>query len=181
MATPHPTHQLPLPLPGTTDDAPLRDVLAPAHAALAAADRPALAAHLARVARLRGRTPVPKPGRTGPAARVIEAGAAGSRGTARTTRRRLIAAPPDLGAVATFRAWVRLTSVDPAANRFRCYVLAWRPTLWGDFALVQTWGRLGRPGRSRTSFYASRAEAQGAIVWLLRRRLRRGYRVVAWT
>ena len=86
-----------------------------------------------------------------------------------------------IGSRAALHAAVRAAGVDPAANRFRCYVLAWRPTLWGDFALVQTWGRLGHRGRSHTSFYASRAEAQGAIVRLLRRRLRRGYRVVAWT
>ena len=76
---------------------------------------------------------------------------------------------------------MRLTSVDPAADRFRFYALSWRPTLWGDFALVQAWGRLGGPGRTRTRFYASRTAAQGTIARLLRRRLRHGYRVVAWT
>ncbi len=80
-----------------------------------------------------------------------------------------------------FHAFVRLISVDPAVNRFRVYVLSWHPTLWGDFALVQTWGRLGRPGRSRTTGYPSRAAAQGMIVRLLRRRLQHGYRVVTWT
>ena len=179
-AAPPPPRQLALPLPEGTDNRPLRGALAPARSALAAADRAALAAHLATVARLRGRAPVPKPGGIARVARAGTAGTVPTGGKARAPRR-ITPTAPDLGPVAAFRASVRLTSVHPAANRFRFYALTWRPTLWGDFALVQTWGRLGGPGRSRTSFYASRAAAQGAIGRLLRRRLRHGYRVVAWT
>ena len=100
--------------------------------------------------------------------------------TARVSRRRITLTSPDLGAVAAFRAFVRLTSVEPTANRFRSYVLSWRPPLWGDYALVQTWGRLGSPSRSRTTFFTSRPMAQETIARLLRRRLRHGYRVAAW-
>jgi predicted DNA-binding WGR domain protein len=162
MTAPRPPRQLALPVVG------------------AAADRPALAAHLVTVARLRGRAPVPKPGGIVGASRAVGEGPAAPGGHARASRR-ITPTAPDLGAVAAFRASARLTSVDPAANRFRFYALAWRPTLWGDFALVQTWGRLGGSGRSRTTVYASRAAAQGEIARLLRRRLRRGYRVAAWT
>ncbi len=179
-AVPPPPRQLALPLAGAADDRPLRGALAPARAALAAADRSALAAHLATAARLRGRAPVPKPGGTARGARGAKEGPAVSWGDPRGPRR-ITPTAPDLGPVAAFRASVRLTSVDPAADRFRFYALTWRPTLWGDFALVQTWGRLDGPGRSRTRVYASRAAAQGTIARLLRRRLRRGYRVVAWT
>ena len=167
MTSPRPAHQLALPVPATAgEDHPRDGALSALQAALATADRvalAALAAHLAGVARSRGRVPVPKPGTSRPP---------------RTARR--ITPRPDVGAVAAFRAHVRLTSVDPDANRFRSYALSWRPTLWGDFALVQTWGRLGSPSRTRTTFFASRPMAQEAIVWLLRRRLRHGYRVVAW-
>ena len=180
MTVPRPPHQLALPLVGAADDRPLRGALAPARAAVAAADRSALAAHLVTVARLRGRAPVPKPGGIVGVSRAAEEGTASPGGHARASRR-ITPTSPDLGAVATFRASVRLTSVDPAANRFRFYALTWRPTLWGDFALVQTWGRLDGPGRSHTTVYASRAAAQGTIARLLRRRLRRGYRVTAWT
>ncbi len=157
-------HQLALPLPPGAEARPPGAALSSVQAALATADRAALAARLAGVARSRGRVPVSKP-RTGRPLRAT---------------RRVAVRPVDVGAVAAFRSHVRLTSVDPAANRFRAYGLSWRPTLWGDFALVQTWGRLGSPARSRTSFFASRPMAQEAIVWLLRRRLRHGYRVVAW-
>ena len=83
-----------------------------------------------------------------------------------------------LDELARFGHAVRLTSVDPTTNRARFYVLAWRPTLWGGVALVRTWGRLGRPGRSRATVYADRQGAEADIRRLLRRRLRHGYRVV---
>ena len=164
MAVLRPYQQLALPVPPAAEERLPRAVISTVQSALAAADRAALATHLAGVARSRGRVPVPKPG------------------TARSPQaaRRIAFRPVDIGAVAAFRSHVRLTSVDPAANRFRAYSLSWRPTLWDDFALVQTWGRLGSPARSHTTFFASRPMAQEAIVRLLRRRLRHGYRVVAW-
>ena len=165
MPVPHPYHQLALSVPSAVEARPPAAAISSLQAALASADRAALATRLAGVARARGRVPVPKPGVARPA---------------HAARRRLAPRPVDVGAVAAFRSHVRLTSVDPAANRFRVYALSWRPTLWGDFALVQTWGRLGSPGRARTTFFASRPMAQEAIVLLLRRRLRHGYRVTAW-
>ena len=89
-------------------------------------------------------------------------------------------ARPALGAVLGFDQFVRLLSLDPARNRYRFYCLTWQPCLWGGGALVRAWGRLGTPGRSLTAFYPDRASAEAAIGRLLRRRLRHGYRVVAW-
>ncbi len=164
MPAPRPSQQLALPVPAAVaEERPTGAAIASVQAALAAGDRAALAARLGGVASSRGRLPVPKPG------------------TARSPRTaRRIIPRPDVGAAAGFRSHVRLTSVDPEANRFRAYTLSWRPTLWGDFALVQTWGRLGSPARSRTAFFAARPMAQETIVRLLRRRLRHGYRVAAW-
>src|SRR5438105_838670 len=79
-----------------------------------------------------------------------------------------------------FRAYAYFTSIDPRANRQRFYVLTWQPTLFGDGALVKTWGRLGTDGRSRTVFWGERQEAQPLIAQLLRRRSQHGYAVVAW-
>ena len=77
-----------------------------------------------------------------------------------------------------FEHTVRLTSVDAASNRHRVYVLAWHPMLWGGLALVRTWGRRDRPGRSRATVYPDRESAQADIRRLLQRRLQHGYRVV---
>ena len=82
--------------------------------------------------------------------------------------------------IAGFRAYVRFASVDPAENRRRCYDLTWQPTLFGDGALVRTWGRQGQPGTSRASFYPDRACADAEVRQVVRRRLAHGYRVIDW-
>ena len=42
------------------------------------------------------------------------------------------------------------------------------------------WGRTGRPERTHLDYYPDRAAAQAHVEALLRRRLRHGYRVLAW-
>lgn len=95
----------------------------------------------------------------------------------------LAVSPPDPAAiedVARFRCRVRFVSRDPARDRARFYTLTWQPALRGGGALVRRWGRLGGPGRALTAFYPDRASAQASVERLIRRRLRRGYRVVEW-
>ena len=82
--------------------------------------------------------------------------------------------------LAGFRAYVRFESSDPAENRHRFYDLSWQPTLFGDGALVRTWGRQGQPGTTRATFYPDRACAASEVRQVVRRRLAHGYRVVAW-
>ena len=82
--------------------------------------------------------------------------------------------------LATFSAYVRFESVDPAANRRRFYDLTWQPTLFGEGALVRTWGRQGQSGTTRATIYPDRIGAQAAIHQVVRRRLAHGYRVVDW-
>ena len=82
--------------------------------------------------------------------------------------------------LAGFRAYIRFESVDLAENRRRFYDLTWQPTLFGDGALVRSWGRQGQTGTSRATFYPDRACALPQIRQVLRRRLQHGYRVVDW-
>ena len=82
--------------------------------------------------------------------------------------------------VGQFQCRVRFVSLDPAKNRARFYTITWQPALWGGGAIVRRWGRLGEPGRALTTFYEDRASAQEVVERLIRRRLQRGYRVVAW-
>jgi predicted DNA-binding WGR domain protein len=79
-----------------------------------------------------------------------------------------------------FRAYAYFTSVDAGANRQRFYVLTWQPTLFGDGALVKTWGRLGTEGRSQAVFWGEREHAQPLIDRLLRRRQQHHYQLVGW-
>ena len=81
--------------------------------------------------------------------------------------------------LAGFTAYVRFESSDPAENRHRFYDLSWQPTLFGEGALVRTWGRQGQPGTSRATFYPDRACAQDEIRQVVRRRLAHGYQVTA--
>ncbi len=83
-------------------------------------------------------------------------------------------------AAASFRAYVRLRSVDPARDRDRSYTLTWQPALLGGGALVRCWGRTGGAERTRADYYPDRACAQAHVEALLHRRLRHGYRVLAW-
>ncbi len=84
-------------------------------------------------------------------------------------------------AAASFRAFVQLRSVDPARNRDRSYALTWNPALFDEGGvLLRVWGRTGGPERTRLDYYPDRAAAQAHVETLLRRRLRHGYRVLAW-
>ncbi len=87
------------------------------------------------------------------------------------------ALPP---AAAHFQVYVRLRSLDPARDRDRSYTLTWQPALLGGGALVRCWGRTGGVERTCTDYYPDRATAQAYVEAILRRRLRHGYRVLAW-
>ena len=82
--------------------------------------------------------------------------------------------------VGQFQCRVRFVSLDAAKNRARFYTITWQPALWGGGAIVRRWGRLGGQGRALTHFYPDRASVQASVERLIRRRLRRGYQVVAW-
>ncbi len=84
-------------------------------------------------------------------------------------------------AAASFRAFVQLRSVDPARNRDRSDALTWNPALFDEGgALLRVWGRTGGTERTRADYYPDRAAAQAHVEAILRRRLRHGYRVLAW-
>jgi predicted DNA-binding WGR domain protein len=72
-------------------------------------------------------------------------------------------------------AYARFVSVDPATNRLRFYSLSWQPMLFGGGMLIRTWGSTGR---TLETVYEDRASAQAVVEQLVKRRLRRGYRVV---
>jgi predicted DNA-binding WGR domain protein len=76
------------------------------------------------------------------------------------------------------QAW-RYTRVRPERNEFRFYVLLVAPTLWGTYALVRRWGRIGaEPRRERVAEFATLAEAQAALDAQVARREKRGYALV---
>ena len=75
----------------------------------------------------------------------------------------------------------RFVTLDPARNRARFSTLTWQPAPWGLGAIVRRWGWLGSQRRWLSRCYLDQASAQASVARLLRRRLRPGYRVIAWS
>jgi predicted DNA-binding WGR domain protein len=74
-------------------------------------------------------------------------------------------------------AW--LERRNPAKRMARFYAVRVVPTLFGAWALVREWGRIGSPGRLRTDWFGSEGAAASAGDKLVARKLRRGYRAPA--
>ena len=54
---------------------------------------------------------------------------------------------------------IYLTRIDPAENEARFYVLDVQPTLFGEWALVKEWGRIGSEGEQRMTWFDEEREA----------------------
>ncbi|ARO34358.1 WGR domain-containing protein (plasmid) [Rhizobium sp. NXC14] len=65
--------------------------------------------------------------------------------------------------------------IDSSRNMARYYMLAIRPTLFGETAVVRNWGRIGRRGSERTDVFATEEEAVAHFLGLARRKYRKGY------
>lgn len=69
-----------------------------------------------------------------------------------------------------------LRRIDPDANMRRFYrVMVW-PDLFGGFALMREWGRIGQSGRLRVETYPDAGAASAARDRLVARKRRKGYR-----
>ncbi len=68
-----------------------------------------------------------------------------------------------------------LTRIDAAHNMRRFYRLDVQPTLFGEFALVREWGRIGQPGQVRSNPFPTAAEAEAALARQYRAKKSRGY------
>lgn len=70
---------------------------------------------------------------------------------------------------------VYLRRVDPSRNMSRFYTMAIERTLFGEFALVREWGRIGRGGQTKSTVFPSGREAESTFSRLRRAKERRGY------
>ena len=70
---------------------------------------------------------------------------------------------------------ILLTRIDRNRNMARFYSLSIEPTLFGDFAVHRTWGRLGSWGQSRLDVFPDIAAAQAYKEQLATQKLKRGY------
>ncbi|MEM8579604.1 MAG: WGR domain-containing protein [Pseudomonadota bacterium] len=73
---------------------------------------------------------------------------------------------------------VHMRCIDPANNKRRFYALSVQQTLFGEWALVREWGRIGVSGRLRSDLYPAAGLAIDALLDLARQKVRRGYKPV---
>ena len=69
-----------------------------------------------------------------------------------------------------------LRKVVPEANQRRIYAMTAIPTLFGEWALMREWGRIGSPGTVRTDLHPDEGQAVSALADIARKKTRRGYR-----
>ena len=70
---------------------------------------------------------------------------------------------------------IRLTRSDPSRNMHRFYAMQLSPTLFGEWALVAEWGRIGSPGKVRRRGFQTEQLAQTALIKSIRAKIRPGY------
>ena len=74
---------------------------------------------------------------------------------------------------------LRLERYAAERNLHRAYGLRLARSLFGHWGMVRQWGRVGRPGSTRTDWFASAAEAERALRRKLAEKQRRGYELRA--
>jgi predicted DNA-binding WGR domain protein len=70
---------------------------------------------------------------------------------------------------------MHLRRIDPDRNMARFYTVSVQPTLFGEWALLREWGRIGSAGRLVQRRFASEQEAALAMTAHLKARLSHGY------
>ncbi|MCL4302959.1 MAG: WGR domain-containing protein [Anaerolineae bacterium] len=70
-----------------------------------------------------------------------------------------------------------LHRIDPAKNMARFYLVEAAPSLLDSFAVLRVWGRIGGAQQHKITPCASAAEAEQLAERLIKRKIKRGYKV----
>ena len=71
---------------------------------------------------------------------------------------------------------LRLQKIDHTENTWRWYVLSVQRTLFGDWALIREWGRIGNAGgRRKALYFESLPDALAACDAFRTQKTKRGY------
>jgi predicted DNA-binding WGR domain protein len=73
---------------------------------------------------------------------------------------------------------MHLRRIDPDRNMARFYTMSLQPTLFGEWALLREWGRIGSAGRLVSGRFASEQQAALAMAEHLKVKLSKGYEAV---
>ncbi|MBO9112558.1 MULTISPECIES: WGR domain-containing protein [Rhizobium/Agrobacterium group] len=66
--------------------------------------------------------------------------------------------------------------IDANRNMARYYALAIRPTLFGEIAVVRSWGRIGKAGGEMTEVFGNEKDAIWRFLELVLQKRKRGYK-----
>ena len=69
-----------------------------------------------------------------------------------------------------------LVYLAPKQKTRKFYILYTTPTLFGEWALVHTWGKVGRKGRCKEEWFPSSKEANLAAGMVLAQKTQMGYK-----
>ena len=76
---------------------------------------------------------------------------------------------------------IHLERREPARNIQRFYAITVTRTLFGAWAMVREWGRIGQPGTVRETWFDTESADTKAGEQVRQRKEKRGYRVLADT
>ena len=74
---------------------------------------------------------------------------------------------------------IRLERREPARNIQRFYAITVTRTLFGSWAMVREWGRIGQPGTVRETWFETETAALAAGEKVRQRKEKRGYRAIS--
>jgi len=64
---------------------------------------------------------------------------------------------------------------DAAQNMARYYCLTVERNLFGEFSLVRTWGRIGKPSQTKIELHITEQDANAALARMVRQKRRKKY------
>lgn len=64
---------------------------------------------------------------------------------------------------------------NPDIDKFRFYAIYITKTVFGDWAIIREWGRIGSPGTIREDWFDNEHQAISKANSIVRNRVRRGY------
>lgn len=70
---------------------------------------------------------------------------------------------------------IHLIRIDAARNMARFYVMTLQPTLFGEWALLREWGRIGSAGRLVSGLFTCEQDAARAMTEHLEAKRAKGY------
>lgn len=80
-------------------------------------------------------------------------------------------------AVPVWQSAIAFERIGPEHNRYRSYRLELTKDLFGNWALVRSWGRIGRSPRTQVEHFLFRFDAKEHAQRIIRRRLAHGYKI----